>query len=403
MDTNRQTLTRQFLDKLRAGKAPRAPYRVWDAKVPALFVRVQPSGVLSFNVQWSRTSSKGLGKYPTTTLEGARVRALEILADASKAPDGVPKAARPKSAAEATTLRAFAAGDYKAWARANLDHGEAAVARLLRVFAKLADKPLGELTHKAIEGVLTSRANKGCEAATINRDLGTIKAALAKAVEWKVLDANPATGIPARKVKDGVVRFLDANEERALLAALDARDAAARASRARTIAGGRSRDEGLQPIPEYAYSDHLTPLVLTALHTGCRRGELLALRWQDVDLKAKRLTVRGATAKNAKTRHVPLNRAAVDALTRWKQGDGAGRVFSVANVKTAWAALLDVAEIEEFRFHDLRHTFASKLVMAGVDLNTVRELLGHGDIKMTLRYAHLAPEHKAAAVELLVS
>ena len=72
------------------------------------------------------------------------------------------------------------------------------------------------------------------------------------------------------------------------------------------------------------------------------------------------------------------------------------------SLKTAWQKVAKAAKLHAFTFHDLRHTFASKLVQAGVDLNTVRELLGHADIKMTLRYAHLAPEHKAAAVAKLV-
>jgi len=98
-----------------------------------------------------------------------------------------------------------------------------------------------------------------------------------------------------------------------------------------------------------------------------------------------------------------VNSQAVAVLKKHKkQHDGRGELFAVQSVKSSWATLMKGAKIHDFRFHDLRHTFASKLVMGGVDLNTVRELLGHSDIKMTLRYAHLAPEHKAAAVESLV-
>ena len=71
------------------------------------------------------------------------------------------------------------------------------------------------------------------------------------------------------------------------------------------------------------------------------------------------------------------------------------------NVNTAWREIMKKAQVTGFRFHDLRHTFASNLVMLGADLTTVRELLGHADIETTLRYAHLAPEHKAATVALL--
>lgn len=150
-------------------------------------------------------------------------------------------------------------------------------------------------------------------------------------------------------------------------------------------------------------------MVLVSMNTGVRRGELFQLTWQCVDFSHAQIKVVGKTAKKLKTRYIPLNKEALDVLKGWhaQQDKHDGLVFQgkdgnpFNNVKKAWAGLLKQAQITAFRWHDLRHHFASRLVMAGVDLNTVRELLGHGDIKMTLRYAHLAPEHKAAAVARL--
>jgi integrase len=155
----------------------------------------------------------------------------------------------------------------------------------------------------------------------------------------------------------------------------------------------------------------MKPLVLISLHTGMRRGELFALTWGSVDLDIGRITVHSATAKSGTTRHLPLNSEALAVLRGWRHQaiDENGLVFpgkngaGFNNVRRSWEGVLAAAKITRFRWHDLRHSFASKLVMAAVDLNTVRELLGHSDYKMTLRYSHLAPEHKAAAVAKLVT
>jgi integrase len=152
-------------------------------------------------------------------------------------------------------------------------------------------------------------------------------------------------------------------------------------------------------------------MVLLSLHTGIRRGSVFGLRWGDIDFQAKTLTLRGDNVKNGKVTRLPLNYVVIDALTAWREqsartADG-DLIFSSAggkefdNVRKSWAGVLKAAGIKNFRWHDMRHDFASQLVMKGVDLNTVRELMGHADMKMTLRYAHLAPKVKRAAVEAL--
>ena len=149
-------------------------------------------------------------------------------------------------------------------------------------------------------------------------------------------------------------------------------------------------------------------MVVLSLNTGLRRGEVFSLTWNSVNFQTKTLTVEGTTAKSGQTRHIPLNDEALDVLRQWRNPTNKeALVFPgkngtrLNNVRKSWAGALKMASIIGFRWHDLRHDFASKLVMAGVPLNTVRDLLGHADLTTTLRYAHLAPDHRAQAVALL--
>lgn len=214
--------------------------------------------------------------------------------------------------------------------------------------------------------------------------------------------------VKALQAPSGKVRWLSDDEETRLRAALDAREERERAARESANAWRAARGYELMPdLRDVAFVDHLKPAVLVSLNTGLRLGELLKLDWQHVNLDRAILTVIDASAKSGKQRHIPLNDEALATLKAWREQSNNAIVFASADgavrvdVKTAWQKLLKDAEITKFRWHDMRHHFASRLVMAGVDLNTVRELLGHADLTMTLRYAHLAPEHLSAAVAKL--
>jgi integrase len=146
-------------------------------------------------------------------------------------------------------------------------------------------------------------------------------------------------------------------------------------------------------------------LVITALHTGFRASELRSLTWTDVEISRRMITVRAGYAKNGEARRVPMNQLLTDILKSVKLANSEyGRVFCTRDgmpyrsFRSAFERAVRKAGIADFTFHDLRHTFASRLVMAGVDLPTVKELLGHRDISMTMRYTHLSSDHKQTAV-----
>ena len=400
-------------------KAKARPYEVRDTEIKGFLLRVQPSGASTYYLDYRNAGGKRnryrIGASPSVSPEQARDAAKLKYAEVTKGADVQAEKKELRKEAEREkkrTLRTFLDDVFSPWFQQNQSRSTDTVRRVRKCFPHLLSESMAEITPWALERWRMERKKRGRAATTINRDLAALKAVLSKAVEWEYLITSP---IPRGKVKPlqvderATVRYLAADEEKALRDALERREAQIRGERASANTWRLAR--GYPVLPDLwgaTFADHLRPMTVLALNTGMRRGELFALRWEHVSPQTRMLTVQGKTAKNGKTRHLPLNDEAVDILKRWReQGSADGFVFPskeggrLDNIQTAWENVIARAGITAFRWHDLRHTFASKLVMAGVDLNTVRELLGHADIKMTLRYAHLGPEHKAEAVARL--
>lgn len=391
---------------IESAKPGAKPYEIRDTTLPGFICRVQPSGRKSYIIEYARGRRMTIGNASVLTPGQAREKAKTVLGQAAAGEDP----AQERRRAKADTLSGFIEHEYRPWARVHRKHGDAWCDAILRVFSSLADESLTAINQHKVEKVRTARLNDGIKPATVNRNVTCLRGALSHAVRSGYISEHPLADMaPVDTDSSSKVRYLTEDEARRLRSALQVRDDEARAARESANAWRQARRRPVLPaIPDDGYGDHLTPLVLVSLNTGARRGEMFSLEWMDVDFDLQQITIRGETSKKNRTRYIPLNAEALGALRRWcDQTDGRGLVFAgrggerLDNVRKAWAGILDDASITAFRWHDLRHTFASWLVMRGVDLNTVRELLGHGDIKMTLRYAHLAPQHKADAVARL--
>jgi integrase len=390
-------ITADLVKKLQASEKP---FEIWDTELKGFILRVQPSGTKTYLVEYSRHKRITIGQAAAISAAEARKEAGKKLADFIKGTDPQEE----KKALRAYTLEAFIEDKYKQWAESNMRHSKEALRKIASFYPAIGSKRLAEITPWILEKHRSARL-KDVSASTANRELDTLRAALNKAVQWGLLKTNPMATVKRSRVDTSAnIRYLTEDEGKRLREAFDAREEKRRKNR--DDFNQWRRERGYKEFPPHGnFTDHLKPMVLLALNTGMRRGELFNLKWNDVNFVGRILTVVGATAKSGKTRHIPLNDEALMVLQKWyEQRKKPELVFPspvggrMDNISTSWEKLIRDAKIHNFRFHDLRHDFASKLVMAGVDLNTVRELLGHSDIKMTLRYAHLAPEKLAAAV-----
>jgi len=255
---------------------------------------------------------------------------------------------------------------------------------LLEVFG---DRKLSSLRQEEIERWHAARRG-AVKAATANKELARLKHALGRAVAWGYLKASPAAKVAKAKEAGGRVRYLTAEERQALLegsvATVQATD-------------GRSWTVEHTPAPA------LRLYILAALMTGARRGELLRLRWSDVDMKRRTVTFR--ETKNGHDRTVPMTPALAEAFQKLPRPlDASSPVLPIYDphvLTRAFARHAKRVGVQDLTFHDLRHDAASTLTMAGVSQRAVMELLGHRDPRMTVRYQHLAPDHLKDAMQAL--
>jgi integrase len=212
--------------------------------------------------------------------------------------------------------------------------------------------------------------------ATVNRELSFLRRVFNVALANDLVERNPVKKVRFYRENNARVRFLSDDEEGRLRKAVDPAHWA---------------------------------LIAFAVHTGLRQAEQFGLRWVDIDFGNRVLTI--PRSKHGETRHVHLSDTALDILQAAPSRLKSPYVFASATGETPLDArnfyhrvfqpALRVARIENFRWHDLRHTFASRLVMRGADIRSVQELMGHKTLTMTLRYSHLSSAHRIAAVRLL--
>ena len=247
-----------------------------------------------------------------------------------------------------------------------------------RLSEHFSGKYLYEITPKQIEEYKKTRkeakrkGGKTIAAATVNRELACLKCMFNKAIEWNKADENPVRKVKLFKENNKRIRYLEKEEIKKLL----------------------DNSNG-----------NIRSIIIVALNTGMRKSEILGLKWHDIDIEKGIIYL--LDTKNGEKREVQINENVKKTLISVPKNAVSPYIFCkedgspYKDVRKYFDTVLKRCGIINFRFHDLRHTFCSQLVMAGIDIKTVQELVGHKSITMTLRYSHLSPDHKKRALDIL--
>lgn len=368
-------------------------YSVRDSEVQGLILRVEPSGKKLYYLDYKskitgKRSSLKIGDATILTVSQAREVAKTKLADIIR---GIPVIVEKKP--EEITVEEI----FNLYKKEILVHHKSANAInfIARDFSDFFPRALSSLTGEDLTNWRSEGKEKGKKASSLNRASNAFLAMVRWARENDKIANCPLIQKKVKKLPESdsneIIRFISPDERNRLLTVLD------------------NREQNGEP-------DYLRTIVLVALNTGIRRSALLNLRWNDITFETRIIRLRRETAKGDKQSFIPMNHVVFKTLFEWKlfrQKKGLGEYLFIGsdlvkgnpihNLRILWKKVLLNADIQNFRWHDLRHDFASQLVMAGVSILTVMKLMTHSRLDQTLRYAHLAPDQMQEAVKKLES
>jgi integrase len=356
------TITRTLLQGLPELDAGTAKFRVFDDRLPG-FIAEKRAGGVTFYLRYAdarrRTREVKLGRLGQVTLDQARKAAEKLRSQVSLGSDPVAERERLRAV---PTVEAFAAERYLPHARENQRSWDCTERYLrLRIIPAIGKKAMDEVTQNDVAALRKKMIDAGLKAATVNRHLACVRAMFNAAIRWRVIEGRNPAASPGMLRESQRDRFLSPEQTRALVAALDR-----------------------------AHCQHAAAALVLLAATGARKQEVLKAKWEAVDLDRGVFTV--PLSKNGRPRQVPLSPFAVAVLRRQL-----ARRKPLANVRRTWSRAKREAGLpSDLRVHDLRHSFASALANAGVELFEIGRVLGHSQLSTTTRYAHHAPERLVA-------
>jgi len=445
----KQRINKTLIETLTRKARPSREVKYHDDQAPGFHIRHLPSGSLTYAMQLARGKAVSLG--PITKWdkpEDARAKARKAWQAhqdglAVTATDVQPVDAAPADgltvlqlfglSTRKTADRVEVPGLYRQARREQLQREDRADMRntMENIYDSLVkfiggDRPVVAVTQRDIKAWVSMmlarrivRAGSSAHLSTcsVQRYVTGLRGAFTWAIEHDHIThlpagtVNPCDGVRVKKTqadldRNQVVRYLDEAEEQRLRLALHSRDARLKRVQA-AVQKIKLRDRDGCP-----YADMMTPLVLLALYTGGRSRHLRRLQWRHIVRRPiPMVCFEGKAGKKGQTYHVPLNGELQQVLEAWRPAGAAPSDWVFPNPETgepfksfdrAWQQVRTIARITNFRFHDLRHSFASGLVQRGVDLFQVSKLMGHKSQRMTERYAHLRPATAAFTTDLLL-